>query len=160
MKISTPSTPIIPIITTTIIAIILGLVDLGDYFNIAQPFWILIFYSYILVNYNIKYELFIALILGIFIDIASSNILGQSSLALVIASFFIITNKKSIKTAHNITIIIFILITSIIYLTSILLVHIAIQGFDLSYYIFISPVTTAIFYPLIAYIFKNFSGSY
>ena len=150
--------PIKQIIITTIIAIFLNLIDFGTYANILEPIWILIFLNYFLINFELKNEYFIALILGVIIDATSGNIIGQSSLALIVSSYFIITIKSSIKIANITTIIIFVAISSVLYMTTILAIHIIVQGFDLNYNVLIPIITTAMAYPLISTIINYFNG--
>jgi rod shape-determining protein MreD len=150
--------PIKQIIIYTILAIFLHSISISNFIDTISPFWVLIFYSYFLLNFEFEFEYTIAFIVGLIIDISTGGILGQSSLALVFASLVILKSKKQVQIANDFTIAIFVMFSAIIYLGVILLVHIIIQGIDFNYFILISPLTTAVFYPLTATIMQQFNA--
>ncbi len=143
------------LLISTILVIILNAINFGPIISQIAPIWILMVYSFYLLNYNVKYEFFIALVLGFIIDITNGDLLGQNALALVIASYFIIYNKKSMVISNITTIQVFIFIASIIYLAVILIIHFIVKGFSIYYYVLLSPFSTAIIYPIINILFKN-----
>jgi rod shape-determining protein MreD len=147
--------PIKQIIITTIISIAFNSIAPANIYAQIAPIWILIFYSYFLLNFEFEFEYFIAFFLGIIIDITTSSILGQNSIALIVASFFVIKSKKQVQIANSSTIAIFVFLASVIYLAILLLIHIITQGVDFNYWIFMTPLTTAIFYTIIATIMKK-----
>lgn len=147
--------PILFLIIIVIIAIILSLLDFGDFVNNIVPSWILLFYSYYIVNYKVNNIGFIALFIGVIIDIIIGNIVGQTSLALILSSYFVYSNKHSILISNVTTNMVLIFVAGFIYLFGMLSVHVIIQGFDISYTIFISPLIGAIVYPFISVIFHR-----
>ena len=87
--------PYIFLLKITLFAFILSALPFNSEILDSSPFWMLLLYIYWLVNFQDKGGLFIALILGILLDILQGDILGQNALALIIASFFIINVKQS-----------------------------------------------------------------
>jgi len=133
----------------TIIALIVGAISLPSVLEIISPFWMLIFFIYWIIYTDSKALYFIALILGLLTDILQGSILGQNALALLISSAFIFNVKKSFYVSNLTTQQVYIFIASIIYLIVLILTHIAIQGFDFSWLILLSPFTGAIIWPLV-----------
>jgi len=68
---------------------------------------------------------------------------------LIISSAFIFNVKKSFYVSNFTTQQVYIFVASIIYLIALILTHIAIQGFDFSWLIILSPFTGAIIWPLV-----------
>jgi rod shape-determining protein MreD len=130
----------------TFFALIISELPLPDILHLASPFWILLFYVYWLNFFSARGGLFLALILGILLDILHGSLLGQNALALILSSAFIINIKQSFYVSNLSTQQVYMFIASIIYLVVILSVHILIQGFDFSYILLITPLSTALFW--------------
>ena len=133
----------------TIIALIIGVISLPSVLKIVSPFWMLIFLIYWIIYTETKALYLFALILGLLTDILQGSILGQNALALLISAAFIFNVKKSFYVSNLTTQQVYIFITSLIYLTALILTHLAIQGFDFSWLIILSPFTGSIIWPLV-----------
>ena len=133
----------------TIIALIVGAISLPSILEIVSPFWMLIFFIYWVIYTDTKELYLLALILGLLTDILQGSILGQNALALLISSAFIFNVKKSFYVSNLTTQQVYIFVASLIYLIALILTHIAIQGFDFSWLILLSPFTGAIVWPLV-----------
>ena len=133
----------------TIIALIVGAISLPTVLEIVSPFWMLIFFIYWVIYTDTKAIYLFALILGLLTDILQGSILGQNALALLISSAFIFNVKKSFYVSNLTTQQVYIYVASIIYLIALILTHLAIQGFDLSWLIILSPLTGSMIWPLV-----------
>ena len=133
----------------TIIALIIGAISLPTVLEIVSPFWMLIFFIYWVIYTDTKALYLFALILGLLTDILQGSILGQNALALLISSAFIFSVKKSFYVSNLTTQQVYIFVASIIYLIALILTHIAIQGFDFSWLILLSPLTGSIIWPVV-----------
>ena len=133
----------------TIIALIVGAILLPTILEIVSPFWMLIFFIYWVIYTDTKAIYLFALILGLLTDILQGSILGQNALALLISSAFILNVKKSFYVSNLTTQQVYVFIASLIYLIALILTHIAIQGFDFSWLIIISPFTASIIWPVV-----------
>ena len=133
----------------TIIALIIGAIALPSVLEIVSPFWMLIFFIYWIIYSDTKVLYLFALILGLLTDILQGSILGQNALALLISSAFIFNVKKSFYVSNLTTQQVYVFFASLIYLIALILTHTAIQGFDFSWLIILSPVTGAIIWPLV-----------
>ena len=133
----------------TIIALIVGAISLPSVLEIVSPFWMLIFFIYWIIYTDTKSLYLFALILGLLTDILQGNILGQNALALLISSAFIFNVKKSFYVSNLTTQQVYVFFASLIYLITLTLTHIAIQGFDFSWLIILSPFTSAIIWRLV-----------
>jgi rod shape-determining protein MreD len=133
----------------TIIALIVGVISLPSVLEIVSPFWMLIFFIYWIIYTNTKVLYLFALILGLLTDILQGGILGQNALALLISSAFIFNVKKSFYVSNLTTQQVYVFIASLIYLIALTLTHIAIQGFDFSWLILLSPFTGSIIWPFV-----------
>jgi rod shape-determining protein MreD len=109
----------------------------------------LIFFIYWIIYTDTKALYLLALILGLLTDILQGSILGQNALALLISSAFIFNVKKSFYVSNLTTQQVYIFIASLIYLIALISTHIAIQGFDFSWFIILSPFTGSIIWPLV-----------
>ena len=133
----------------TIIALIVGAISLPSILEIVSPFWMLIFFIYWITYTDTKVLYLFALILGLLTDILQGSILGQNALALLLSSAFIFNVKKSFYVSNLTTQQVYIFIASLIYLIALISIHIAIQGFDFSWFIILSPFTGSIIWPLV-----------
>jgi len=133
----------------TIIALIVGAIALPSVLEIVSPFWMLIFFIYWIIYTDTKVLYLFALILGLLTDILQGSILGQNALALLISSAFIFNVKKSFYVSNLTTQQVYVFFASLIYLIALILTHLAIQGFNFSWLIILSPFTGAIIWPLV-----------
>ena len=133
----------------TIIALIAGAISLPSILEIVSPFWMLIFFIYWIIYTDTKALYLFALILGLLTDILQGSILGQNTLALLISSAFIFNVKKSFYVSNLTTQQVYVFFASLIYLIALILTHLAIQGFDFSWLIILSPFTGSIIWPLV-----------
>ena len=133
----------------TIIALIVGVISLPSVLEIVSPFWMLIFFIYWIIYTDTKVPYLFALILGLLADILQGSILGQNALALIISSAFIFNVKKSFYVSNLTTQQVYVFFASLIYLIALTLTHIAIQGFDFSWLILLSPFTGSIIWPFV-----------
>ena len=133
----------------TIIALIVGAISLPSILEIASPFWMLIFFIYWIIYTDTKALYLFALILGLLTDILQGGILGQNALALLISSAFIFNVKKSFYVSNLTTQQVYVFFASLIYLSALILTHLAIQGFDFSWLIILSPFTGSIIWPVV-----------
>ena len=145
----TKNNPLLLLTKMTIIALIIGAISLPYILEIVSPFWMLIFFIYWIIYTDTKALYLFALILGFLTDILQGSILGQNALALLISSAFIFSVKKSFYVSNLTTQQVYIFVASLIYLIVLTLIHIAIQGFDFSWLIILSPFTSAIIWPLV-----------
>ena len=133
----------------TIIALIIGAISLPSILETVSPFWMLIFFIYWIIYTDTKTVYLFALILGLLTDILQGSILGQNALALLISSAFIFNVKKSFYVSNLTTQQVYVFFASLIYLIALILTHLAIQGFDFSWLIILSPFTGSIIWPLV-----------
>ena len=133
----------------TIIALIIGAISLPSILETISPFWMLIFFIYWIIYTDSKTVYLFALILGLLTDILQGSILGQNALALLISSAFIFNVKKSFYVSNLTTQQVYVFFASLIYLIPLILTHLAIQGFDFSWLVILSPFTGSIIWPLV-----------
>jgi len=133
----------------TIIALIIGVISLPSILETISPFWMLIFFIYWIIYTDSKTVYLFALILGLLTDILQGSILGQNALALLISSAFIFNVKKSFYVSNLTTQQVYVFFASLIYLIPLILTHLAIQGFDFSWLVILSPFTGSIIWPLV-----------
>jgi len=134
---------------TTLFALIISSAPASQTLLEFSPFWVLLFFIYWLINFPAKGRFFLALILGVLIDILHGDILGQNALALILSSAFIVNVKQSFYVSNLSTQQVYVFSAASIYLSLILLVHILTQGFNFSYYLLFTPLTSALFWPVI-----------
>ena len=136
----------------SIIALIIGAISLPLVIELSSPLWLLVCFVYWVVYTDGKWIYLSALILGLLMDVLQGGILGQNAFALVISSAFIFNVKKSFFVSNLTTQQVYIFISSLIYLITFLLTHILVQGFDFSWLILISPLSSAIMWPVIRFL--------
>ncbi len=141
--------PYIFLIKITFFALVISAIPLPEIFLDISPFWMLLFYTYWISYLPAKSIFSLALILGILLDILQGGIMGQNALALILSSAFIAKAKQSFFVSNVSTQQVYVFVASVIYLASILIVHILTQDFNFSYYILIAPLSSAIFWSLI-----------
>ena len=140
------------LIKITIIAFIVGAINLPHIIELISPFWLLLFFVYWLIYSNIEGIYRFAFILGILLDVFQGGILGQNALALVISSAFILSVKKSFFVSNLTTQQVYIFITSLIYLALFLMTHIAVQGIQIQWLVVLTPFTGAILWPAVRFL--------
>lgn len=145
----TSQRPYIFLIKISLFALIISSTPTSQTLLEISPFWMLLFFIYWLVNFTTKGRFFLALVLGVLIDILHGDILGQNALALILSSAFIINVKQSFNVSNLSTQRVYVFSAASIYLSLILLVHTLTQGFNFSYYLLLAPLTSALFWPVI-----------
>ena len=145
----TKNNPLLLLTKITIIALIIGAISLPSILETISPFWMLIFFIYWIIYTDTKTVYLFALILGLLTDILQGSILGQNALALLISSAFIFNVKKSFYVSNLTTQQVYVFFASLIYLIPLILTHVAIQGFDFSWLVILSPFTGSIIWPLV-----------
>ena len=140
------------LIKITILAFIIGAINLPHMIDIISPFWLLLFFVYWLIYSNSHGIYRFAFILGILLDVFQGGILGQNALALVISSAFILSVKKSFFVSNLTTQQVYIFIASLIYLGLFLMTHIAVQGIQIQWLVILTPFTGAIFWPAVRFL--------
>ncbi len=134
------------------IALLITLLPLPNYLLLASPFWVLLFFIYWINYFSVRWRFFFALIIGLMLDILNGSLLGQNSIALIISIAFITNIKQSFHVSNLSTQQVYIFIAGSIYLGILLLTHVIIQGFDFSWIVLLSPLTTSLFWPLVQFI--------
>ena len=137
------------LVKISIIAFKIGAISLPSFLELASPFWLLSFFIYWLIYSNGKSVFTSAFILGILLDVLQGGILGQNALALVLSSAFILNVKKSFFISNITTQQVYVFISTLIYLITFLLIHSLVHGFNIKWLILLSPITSAILWPLI-----------
>ena len=140
------------LIKITILAFIIGAINLPHMIEIISPFWLLLFFVYWLIYTNSEGIYRFAFILGILLDVFQGGILGQNALALVISSAFILSVKKSFFVSNLTTQQVYIFIASLIYLGLFLMTHIAVQGIQIQWLVILSPFTGATLWPAVRFL--------
>ncbi|CAB9542280.1 Rod shape-determining protein MreD [uncultured Gammaproteobacteria bacterium] len=135
----------------TLLTLIISVFPLPEIVLNIAPFWVLLFFTYWLTCFTITQgRFFIALALGVLIDVLHGDILGQNALALILSIAFIAKIRQSFSVSNITTQQIYILSASGIYLGVLLLVHgLSTQSFDFNYYLLFAPLTSALFWPLV-----------
>ncbi len=128
----------------TIASIVLDTISFGSYWLHIKPFWLLAFYVIYVFRYQTVFAFYNALVLGVIIDIASSNILGQTSFALIIATGLLILNVKRIQFSNVLTYFMYVLIICILYFIVLMIPHTMIHGVDVHPLTLVAPLTTAV----------------
>jgi rod shape-determining protein MreD len=147
--------PYIFLIKITFFTLILSTIPLNEVLLGTSAFWLLLFYIYWLAYFSTKATFFIALILGVLIDILHGDILGQNALALILSSLFISNVKQSFFVSNLSTQQIYVFISSSIYLLFFLLTSILTQDFVLNYYVFLAPFTSALIWPIVRFLLSK-----
>lgn len=147
--------PFIFLLKITLFALILSAIPLPQVLLEASPFWMLLFFIYWLVYFNTKAEYVIALLLGVLLDVLHGDILGQNALALIFSSAFIVNVKQSFFVSNLSTQQVYVFFASTIYLIFLLIIHGLTQGFVMSYYLFLTPLSGALLWPLIKFMLSK-----
>jgi rod shape-determining protein MreD len=148
----TNQNPILLLSKISIFALIIGAISLPLVIELSSPLWVLVCFVYWVIYTDGKWIYLSALILGLLMDVLQGGILGQNALSLIISSAFIFNVKKSFFVSNLTTQQVYIFLSSLIYLITFLLIHILVQGFDFSWVILISPLSSAIMWPVIRFL--------
>jgi len=148
--------PYIFLTKITFFSLIVSALPLSQTVLEASPFWLLLFFIYWLTYFPAKAQFFLALLLGVLLDILQGDTLGQNALALILSSAFIVNVKQSFFVSNLSTQQVYVFVASSIYLGLFLLVHTLIQGFNFSYYLLFAPLTGALFWPLVKLALSKF----
>ncbi len=143
--------PYLFLLKVTLFALIVSAIPLNSIMLDVSPFWLLLFYTYWLVNFPANGKFFIALILGVLIDIMHGDVLGQNALALIMASVFIDNVKQSFFVSNLSTQQVYVFISSCIYLGFFLLTHLLIHGLTINYYLMAAPFSGALIWPVVRF---------
>ncbi|HIM58539.1 MAG TPA: rod shape-determining protein MreD [Gammaproteobacteria bacterium] len=141
--------PYIFLTKITFFALIVSVLPLPQVALEVSPFWLLLFFIYWLAYFPTKGRFFLALLLGVLLDILQGDILGQNALALILSTAFIVNVKQSFFVSNLSTQQVYVFIASSIYLALFLLVHTLIQDANFSYYLLFAPLSGALFWPLV-----------
>ena len=137
------------LLKVVIFSTLLSAIALPEILAQINPLWMLLLYTYWLINFEAKGRLLIALVLGVLLDIMQGDILGQNALALVLASAFVLNVKQSFYVSNLSTQQVYVFGAASIYLLSMLGVHILTQGFNFSYWLLLTPLSSALVWPIV-----------
>ncbi|SMN00045.1 Rod shape-determining protein MreD [uncultured Candidatus Thioglobus sp.] len=122
----------------------------------VSPFWILLLFVYWITRFTVYGVFFLALFLGLLIDILYGDVLGKNALALILSSAFIVNVKQSFSVSNLSTQQVYVFIASIIYLAILLLVHsLLIQELRFSYYLLLAPLSSALIWPIVRFLLEK-----
>ncbi len=144
--------PFLFLFKITLFAFILSALPFNEVILDASPFWMLLFYAYWLVYFPVRGSLFIALILGVLLDILQGDILGQNALALILASIFINNVKQSFYVSNLSTQQVYVFFSSSIYLVFFFLTYSLIHGINSNYYLLLAPLSSALIWPIVRFL--------
>lgn len=137
------------LLKVVIFSTLLSAIALPEILAQINPLWMLLLYTYWLINFEAKGRLLIALVLGVLLDIMQGDILGQNALALVLASAFVLNVKQSFYVSNLSTQQVYVFGAASIYLLSMLGVHVLTQGFNFSYWLLLTPLSSALVWPIV-----------
>jgi rod shape-determining protein MreD len=143
--------PYVFLLKITLFAFILSALPFNDAVLDSSPFWMLLLYTYWLIHFPVKGSLFIALILGVLLDILQGDLLGQNALALIVASIFINSVKQSFYVSNLSTQQVYVFLSSCLYLVFFFLSHFLIHGLTDNYYLLLAPLTSALIWPVVRF---------
>ena len=143
--------PYVFLLKITLFAFILSALPFSDAVLDSSPFWMLLLYTYWLIHFPVKGSLFIALILGVLLDILQGDLLGQNALALIVASIFINSVKQSFYVSNLSTQQVYVFLSSCLYLVFFFLSHFLIHGLTDNYYLLLAPLTSALIWPVVRF---------
>ncbi len=137
------------LLKVVVFSTLLSAIALPEILAQINPLWMLLLYTYWLINFEAKGRLLIALVLGVLLDIMQGDILGQNALALVLASVFVLNVKQSFYVSNLSTQQVYVFGAASIYLLSMLGVHVLTQGFNFSYWLLLTPLSSALVWPIV-----------
>ena len=146
--------PYVFLVKVTLFALIISALPLTGIVLDIVPFWLLLFFAYWLTTFTAQGKFFLALLLGVLIDVLYGDILGQNALALILSSAFISNVKQSFVVSNITTQQIYIFTASSIYLGLLLLIHsLSIQDFSFNTYLLFKPFLSALLWPVVQSLF-------
>ena len=140
------------LVKITLLAFIIGAINLPEIIEIISPFWLLMFFTYWVIYSESNRIYSSAMIIGLLLDVLQGGILGQNALALVISSAFIFSVKKSFFVSNLTTQQVYVFLASLIYLTLYITTHISVQGLQIQWLILATPLSGAIIWPVIRFL--------
>ncbi|SHN91778.1 rod shape-determining protein MreD [bacterium endosymbiont of Bathymodiolus sp. 5 South] len=148
--------PYVFLIKVTLFALIISALPLPEIVLDIAPFWLLLFFAYWLTHFTTQGKFFLALLLGVLIDVLYGDILGQNALALILSSAFINNIKQSFVVSNITTQQVYIFAASSIYLGLLLLVHgLSTQDFSFNIYLLFKPFLSALLWPVVQLLFSK-----
>ncbi|SMM98961.1 Rod shape-determining protein MreD [uncultured Candidatus Thioglobus sp.] len=137
---------------TALLALIISTLPLPLIALEVSPFWILLLFVYWITRFTVYGVFFLALFLGLLVDILYGDVLGKNALALILSSAFIVNVKQSFSVSNLSTQQVYVFIASAIYLAILLSVHsLLIQELRFSYYLLLAPLSSALIWPIVRY---------
>ena len=143
---------LILLVKITLLAFIIGAINLPEIIEIISPFWLLMFFTYWVIYSDSNRIYSSAMIIGLLLDIFQGGILGQNALALIISSAFILSVKKSFFVSNLTTQQVYVFLASLIYLTIYITTHISVQGLQIQWLILAAPLSGGILWPVIRFL--------
>ena len=143
---------LILLVKITLLAFIIGAINLPEIIEIISPFWLLMFFTYWVIYSDSNRIYSSAMIIGLLLDVLQGGILGQNALALIISSAFILSVKKSFFVSNLTTQQVYVFLASLIYLTIFIMTHISVQGLQIQWLILASPLSGGILWPVIRFL--------
>ena len=143
---------LILLVKITLLAFIIGAINLPEIIEIISPFWLLMFFTYWVIYSDSNRIYSSAMIIGLLLDVLQGGILGQNALALIISSAFILSVKKSFFVSNLTTQQVYVFIASLIYLIVFLITHISVQGLQIQWLVLFVPFTGAILWPVVRFL--------
>lgn len=142
--------PYIYFIKTALLVLIISTLPLPLIALEVSPFWMLLLFVYWITRFTVYGVFFLALFLGLLIDILYGDVLGKNALALILSSAFIVNVKQSFSASNLSTQQVYVFIASVIYLATLLLVHsLLIQELRFSYYLLLAPFSSALIWSMV-----------
>ncbi|SFV66038.1 Rod shape-determining protein MreD [hydrothermal vent metagenome] len=146
---------ILPLIKIIFLLLIVNAVPFDMYLHYFTPLWGILFFSYWLFFYGRDFVLLFAFIFGLILDVSSSDLLGQNTLALLLASGFLLKFKREFLITSILWQQMYILVASFIYLFAYLVVYVISFGFNIDFMVLFSGVITAVLWGFSVFISKK-----
>ncbi len=141
--------PYIFLIKAMLFVLIISTLYLPEIILDIAPFWTLLFFIYWIKTFTINGQFYLALLLGMLIDVLYGDILGQNALALILSSAFINNVKQSFVVSNITTQQTYVFVASSIYLSILLLVHaLSIQDISFNPNLLLKPFISALLWPV------------
>ena len=140
------------LVKITLLAFIIGAINLPEIIEIISPFWLLMFFTYWVIYSDSNRIYSSAMIIGLLLDEFQGGILGQNALALIISSAFILSVKKSFFVSNLTTHQVYIFLASLIYLNLYITSHISVKGLQIQWLILAAPFAGGILWPIIRFL--------
>jgi rod shape-determining protein MreD len=148
--------PVIFLLKILPLMLIFSALPLNEILLGASPTWVLLFFTYWVIYLPTKGRFFVALAIGVLLDVLQGDILGQNALALILSGVLIQSVSQSFSVSNLSTQQVYIFIASLIYLSVFLIVHLLSQDFMFGYYLLLSPLINALVWPFLKFILEKF----